>query len=372
MRSRNKNKLRFLLLKLSAASLIIIMVALGVMWLVDNKMPGFQNDGVIRVYPYSTLEDVREQIDCQLRPKFRYSIDRVFLREHMKERLTPGYYRIKASDPVIYLARVLTHGWETPVNFTLSGRIHKSDMIASKLSKQLMIDSTSLMKALNDSRLLEKYGTSPSHLFEFIIPDTYEVYWSARPEEILDRFKSGYDAFWNEERLQAARQIGLKPSEVSVLASIVAEESNKPDEYPKIASVYLTRLRKGMKLQACPTVCYLFDYSIRRVLYSHINTPSPYNTYMNEGLPPTPISLPDKCHLEAVLHPDKTPYLYFCADAQLNGRNVFSTTFAEHSAKARAYQEAYEKRQAEKAAGISQDGMTVGAPMVVDTAEVVQ
>ena len=318
---------------------------IGVTWFIDNRVGGFNSDGVIRVYPHSTPEDVIAQVQEQLSPKSMCSVERVFRKEKLSRRMTPGLYRFKTTDPPVYLARALTYGWQSPVDFTLAGPLRNVETVASKLSRQLMIDSTTLVNALKNTSLLKKYGTDAEHVFEFLIPDTYQVYWSAPAEDILAKFKEGYDAFWNEERMSAAKTLGLTPAQVSVLASIVAEESNRADEYPKIASVYLTRLRKGMKLQACPTVCYIYGYTINRVLYKHTLNPSPYNTYMYKGLPPAPICIPEKTHLEAVLHPASTPYLYFCASADLSGRNVFSVTYSEHLNKARAYRAALNNRR---------------------------
>jgi len=152
------------------------------------------------------------------------------------------------------------------------------------------------------------------------------------------------EAWWTHERKEAAMAQGLTPKEVSVLASIVDGETRYVPEQPAIAAVYLNRLRIGMPLQADPTVAFCFDYKPRRILHSHLEVDSPYNTYKNRGLPPGPISCPPKSCLEAVLHPDSHNYLYFCADPSFNGSHRFAASYAEHLANARSYQRALNER----------------------------
>lgn len=313
-------------------------------WVLDNKIPAFKKTGVIRIYPTTTMEDLMVDISSALEPRFPRSIERVLEQEDVAASLRPGNYVIRSNQPARYLARAITRGWQNPVNLVLSGSIRNKKVLAEKISSQMMVDEKTALAALNDSLLLARFGTTPQKLFEMIIPDTYQMYWDASMEKILERLKGERDKFWDDERIALAKKQGLTPEKVSVLASIVAEESHIQSEYPKVAAVYLNRLHKGMKLQACPTVCYIYDYKIKRVLYRHINTPSPYNTYLNYGLPPSPICVPDKNHIDAVLHPSAQPYLYFCADPSFNGRNVFSTSFSEHQKNAAAYQAAYTEK----------------------------
>ena len=322
---------------------LVLSSVFSYLWFLDNRMQAFARNGVIRIRPNTTIEELEQQVQQNLSPLHEASIRRVFDKENVALGLRPGSYAIDSTYSAHRFARAITRGWEEPVNLVLSGRIRSVDDVADRISSQMMVDKEQMLSALKDSLLLAGYGFTPSRVFEMIIPDTYQMYWSASVEDILDRMKKEYDAYWTEERVTVAARQGLTPSQVSILASIIAEESHYKDEYPKIASVYLTRLRSGMKLQACPTVCYIYDYKINRVLNRHLATKSPYNTYMYAGLPPTPICVPDKAHLDAVLHPDSTPYRYFCADSQLNGRNVFSVSLSEHNKKAALYHTALEK-----------------------------
>lgn len=362
----DKNKSLRLLLILIAAVLIAGASLAGVKaahWFVDNKLPAFSNGGEIQVREGETLDQLMSDLEKTFHPLHARSLMRALEQEDVSERLHPGSYRFKPTHTARFVARSLTRGWQTPVRLTISCPIRSREVLASRISSQMMVDSVSVLSALNDSLLLEKFGTTPSHLFEIILPDTYEVYWDWDMEKILNRLRKEYDLFWNKDRQAKAQAHGLTPAQVSVLASIVAEESNKADEYPKVASVYINRLHKGMKLQACPTVCYIYNYSIRRVLYRHLENPSPYNTYMYAGLPPTPICLPEKVHIEAVLNPDPHNYLYFCADPSFNGRNIFSESYSEHTENARKYHEAFEQLQARKAA--LADSLAAVEPIVI-------
>ena len=171
------------------------------------------------------------------------------------------------------------------------------------------------------------------------------MYWTASVDEILMRQKAAYDAFWTKERTAKARKLGFSKMDVSILASIVKGESNRQEDFARLAGVYVNRLRKGMKLQSCPTVAFLFDYKKARILNADLKVKSPYNTYINAGLPPGPISVPDKAYLDAVLNPDTADgYLFFCADPSFNGLHRFARTFAEHRRNGREYQRAFEAR----------------------------
>lgn len=351
MKKKKKNPLRrsaavvfSILLFLALA----VALARAIVYYIDDIMPAFRQDGVVLVRPGSTLEEVLSEVKENLDPKDTMSVRRVMVRELSGRTLCAGMYTFNTEQTARFMARSLTRGWQQPTQVVIDGRIRSRKDLADRLSMYMMAGSDDFLRVMNDSLLLAKYGTTPSGLFSIIIPDTYEMYWSATPEEVIARLKKEYNAYWNEERRTAAGVQGLTPYQVSVLASIVNEESNLRSELPKIASVYLTRLRRGIKLQACPTVCYIYNYQINRVLHRHLRTDSPYNTYIHEGLPPTPICVPSKASIEAVLHPDKTPYLYFCADSSLNGSSHFSTSYIEHLKYAALYREALDRQSKQK------------------------
>ena len=258
--------------------------------------------------------------------------------------LKTGHYTVDRKSSSKYVARMLSNGWQTPVNLTLSGTIRTPQVLARKIGNQMLADSASVAAFALSADSLARYGLSPAHLFTMVIPDSYQMMWTASVREIFDRFKKEADAYWTDERKQLARSQGLTPMEVSTLASIVDGETQYGPEQPTVAGVYLNRLRLGMPLQADPTVAFCFDYSLSRILTRHLDVDSPYNTYRYAGLPPGPISCPPKSCLEAVLHAQDHSYLYFCADPSFNGTHRFAATYSEHLTNARAFQRALDAR----------------------------
>ena len=203
-----------------------------------------------------------------------------------------------------------------------------------------MVDSASVASLLDSAEFLADYGFTPENVFALFLPDTYQMYWTASAKDIFDRMKKEYDAFWTEERIAKAKKQKLSLMQVSVLASIVSGETLKSFEYPLIAGVYLNRYRKGMKLQADPTVAFCHGYTLDRILKKHLSIDSPYNTYKYAGLPPAPINVPPKACIDAVLNPDKHGYIYFCASPEFDGTHRFAVSYKDHLRNARAFQRA--------------------------------
>lgn len=312
---------------------------------IDNRTPNFTEDYVLYVHPETTVDQVTDSLSVgagTIRPK---SLARAFKEMEVAQKMKPGRYVIEPSVPSIYVARMLVFGWQTPQNMTLSGTIRSKGRLAQKIGVQMMVDSADVAKALEDKDFLAKYGFTPENVFALVLPDTYEMYWTASVEEIFDRFKKEYDEFWTEERVAKAKAQGLSKMDVSILASIVSGETLKDFEYPKIAGVYLNRYKKGMKLQADPTVCFCYDYTLDRVLKKHLQIDSPYNTYKYAGLPPAPINVPPKPCLEAVLNPDQHGYIYFCASPAFDGTHRFAVGYGEHLKNAREFQRELTKRR---------------------------
>ena len=190
------------------------------------------------------------------------------------------------------------------------------------------------------------YGFKANTFISMFIPNTYQVYWTDSPEQILDRMKKEYDAFWTDERKQKAKNLNMTQEEVSTLASIVKGETNKMDEAPTVAGVYINRLKRGIALQADPTLVFAIgDFSIRRILNKDKNFDSPYNTYQHRGLPPGPINMPSIATLDAVLDYEDHNYLYFCAKEDFSGYHAFAKTLAEHNRNARKFQRALNRER---------------------------
>ena len=321
------------------------------MYYIDNKQSNFTKDYVLYVRPETTVSQIVDSLQAgagTVRPR---SIERCFKKMEVASNMKPGRYVIESSATSIYVARMLVFGWQTPQNLVLSGTMRSKGRIAKKISTQMMVDSASVAQALDSAEFLSGYGFTPENVFAMILPDTYQMYWTASVEEIFDRLKKEYDAFWTPERDAKAKAQGLSRMQVSILGSIVSGETIKDFEYPKIAGVYLNRYKKGMRLQADPTIAFIHGYTLDRILKKHLTVDSPYNTYKYAGLPPAPINVPPKACLDAVLNPDKHGYIYFCASAAFDGTHKFAVTYNEHLKNAREFQRALTARnRARKAA----------------------
>nr|HRO74132.1 endolytic transglycosylase MltG [Saprospiraceae bacterium] len=192
-------------------------------------------------------------------------------------------------------------------------------------------DSITFLNYLKDPEVAASLGYNQDNFLTMFIPNTYEMFWTSTPESFVKRMKKEYDNFWTQDRINKLTANNLTPTEAYIIASIVEKESNYTPEKPVIAGVYLNRLHAGERLQADPTVVFAMgDFSIQRVLYTHLKTDSPYNTYLNTGLPPGPICMPSMASLEAVINVDKHKYMFFCARPDNSGIHVFAETYQEH------------------------------------------
>lgn len=285
--------------------------------------------------------DILDSLSAKGYLKNREKVENYAKIRNLEGRLKVGCYAIKSGMTNRDFFNAVCNGWQTPIQLKFNN-IRFNSQLASKISKQVNIDSVDMANLLNDKEFLAKYCFTPQTVIAMFIPNTYEVYWTISAEQLFERMEKEYKKFWNAERLEKAAKIPLTPIEVAVLASIVEEESNKKHEKPIIAGLYINRLKKGMKLQACPTARYAAgDFSITQVLDIHTSIDSPYNTYKNFGLPPGPIRMPSIEGIDAVLNYAKHNYIFMCAKPELNGENNFSVTLAEHDRNTEAYYKAY-------------------------------
>lgn len=255
-----------------------------------------------------------------------------------------GRYEIVPSMSVLSSVRMFRNGQQTPVKFTFNNVRLKTDFIG-KIGEQFMFSPEKLSEKLNDPKVCESFGFDTVTIVSMFIPNTYEMYWNVPVNKFLERMKKEYDRFWTPERLEKAEAIPLTPVQVAVLASIVEEETADKADYAMIAGLYINRLRKGMLLQADPTVKFAVgDFSLRRILNVHLDVDSPYNTYKHSGLPPGPIRIPSMAGMDAVLNYVQHNYLYMTAKEDFSGETNFEVTHAEHLQNARKYQEALNKR----------------------------
>lgn len=266
-------------------------------------------------------------------------------RINLAETFKPGHYVLKRGMSVIEIARMLKLGLQTPVRVTINN-VRIPAQLAQKLGRQIDADSAAVMRALTSQEVAAEVGFDSVTLFSMFIPDTYELYWTVTPEEFVKRMRREYDRFWTPERDAKRTRSGLTRLEVMTLASIVYEETRKSDEMPRVAGVYVNRLNKKIRLQADPTVKYAMqDFGLRRILYKHLKYDSPYNTYINTGLPPSPICMPGKNAIDAVLDYEEHDYIFFCARPEFDGYHNFAKTLGEHNKNARAYSAELNRRK---------------------------
>ena len=339
-------------LKWTAVTLAILLLAAAGIFAAqqyrDRKAPNFTERFEIFVRPGMDPGMVQDILLASGKVRHPRSLKRALKGQGALEEMKVGHYTVDPSASSVYLARMLRRGWQTPVRLTLSGSIRSKGALARKIGSQMLADSARVAEFLGSPDSLARFGTDTVRLFCRIIPDTYQVYWTASVSEIFTVFRKAYDAFWTPERRRKAEAQGLTTDEVSILASIVDGESRYEPEQPTIAGVYLNRLRRGMLLQADPTGAYCFGYSLSRILSRHLEVDSPYNTYKYAGLPPGPISCPPKNCLEAVLNAERHDFLFFCADPSFNGSHRFAASYSDHLANARAFQRALTLRQQAK------------------------
>ena len=298
-----------------------------------------QSEVFVFVPTGSTYEDVKKILEPFVENLNRFEM--VANKRSYPENVKPGRFLLTKGMSSYELVKAMRSNVPVKLAFNNQERLEN---FAQRVSSQIEPDSLTLVNTFKDSIFLKENGFNEENVFVMFIPNTYEVYWNITAEKFRDKMIKEYHNFWNDERIAKAKKQGLTPVEATILASIVHKESVKKDERPRIAGVYLNRLRLEMPLQADPTVIYAikkkdndFDQVIKRVFYNDLFLNSPYNTYKVVGLPPGPIAMPDITALDAVLNPEKHDFIYFCASVDRFGYHEFAVTLAEHNVNAKKY-----------------------------------
>lgn len=272
------------------------------------------------------------------------------LAEHnnFDKRSRSGKFAINDGDNMHSIYRRIVSNEQTPVKLVVPSA-RTLQQLTGAVSRQLMLDSTELDKFMSNPAYYKNIGYSEATLPSLFIPNTYEVYWDIKPERVMIRMMEERRKFWNSERMSKAKKIGMTPEEVATLASIIDEETNNDEEKPMVAGMYINRLKRGMPLQADPTVKFAIgDPSRKRILNKDLAVESPYNTYKYKGLPPGPIRIPTIQAIESVLNYKKHSYLYMCAKEDFSGKHNFAKTLSEHNANALKYRRALDKLNIKK------------------------
>jgi len=334
--------------KLLFASLFFIFLTALILtsftWLILCKSNSSDSGAVVYIKDNLTIDNLINVLNTNSAIKDDYSFKIASYIWKLDGKIKPGRYRIKPGTNNKQLVKLFLLGLQEPHNLILTGNIRTMEKLAAIISTKIEADSIDVYNILTDSLLIDSLGFDKYTFPSMFILNTYQIYWTTKPKKLILRLNQEYHKFWNQERVTKAKAIGLDPIEVTTLASIVAEESNLKNEHKIIAGVYMNRIKRGMPLQADPTIKYaLNDPAIKRILYKHLTINSPYNTYKKTGLPPGPIILTNESLIDAVLNYSKHNYLYFCANSSLDGSHNFSTTLTQHNRNARAYQAAISK-----------------------------
>lgn len=302
----------------------------------------------IYITPEDNAESVVKKIETAIAPASGEGF--TMLAEHNKfdDRKRSGKFAIKDGDTMKDIYYRIVSNTQTPVRLTIPSTRTIPQLVGT-VSRQLMLDSAELSKYTSSPVYFNTLGYSKATLPSLFVPETYEVYWDIKPEDLMTRLVKERRKFWNESRMAKAKALGMTPEEVATLASIVDEETNSKAEMPVVAGLYINRLKKGMPLQADPTVKFAIgDPTRKRILKKDLEVNSKYNTYKYKGLPPGPIRIPTKQALESVLNYKKHDYLYMCAKEDFSGTHNFAKTLNEHNANAQRYQRALNKLNIKK------------------------
>lgn len=333
---------------ISVVSILLLLLGVGAYWMYRVvKMSNFERNSVAYLYvdegkDYEELcRQIEEMGGCLRIGDFKQLA--IWLK--YPENMRTGRYEVKDGMSNLHLLNNLRRGQQTATRMTFNN-IRFLDDLAERLDEQLMLRKEDLMQLVTDSLLCDSLGFTQETIKAMFIPNTYEVYWNISPERLVQRMKREHDSFWTDERLAKAAAINLTPLEVSILASIVEEETAVSDEFPVVAGLYLNRLKRGMLLQADPTVKYAVgDFTLQRILFKHLEIDSPYNTYIYAGLPPAPLRIPSVKGLDGVLNYAKHNYLYMVAKEDFSGRHNFAATLAEHNRNANRYRAELNRRK---------------------------
>lgn len=325
--------------------ILIIVLILGVVavfgcWEVFGPTVHNPKKHFLYIKTGSTYSSVKDSLLKNEMISSNFWFDQVSKYAGYPQKVKAGKYKVTNGMSLYHLVKMLRSGRQSTVNLVITKLRTKEDF-AKKISDNFETDSLSAIDFLNNDDVLKQYDVDSNTVMTDVIPNTYAYTWNTSMKNIFKKLFDEHQKFWNEERIKKAERLGLNPQQVYILASIVEEETNKGEDKGKIASVYINRLKKGMKLAADPTVKYAMrNFELKRIYHKHLEFPSVYNTYLNTGLPPGPICTPSIKTIDAVLNSPETDYLFFVARPDFSGFSNFASNYQQHQVYARAYQQA--------------------------------
>ena len=326
-----------------AAAVAALIIAAGV-WTWTTIARTYDGAQPVRIYiPRGADSDDVSKILTDSLGDYGATVARIWQWRDGKPEVAVGSYVISKGDRVWSVVNRLRFGAQTPIRLTFNN-IRTLGDLASRISSKMTWDSAAFVNGCAEVLPAMGYDTPEQYIAAFV-PDTYESFWTDSPAKLIKRLTSVRDAFWTSERREQAKSLNLTPVQATTLASIVEEETAKGDERPKVARLYLNRLAIDMPLQADPTVKFAIgDPTLRRITVPMLRTPSPYNTYLNKGLPPGPIRMPERATIDAVLHAPQHNYIYMCAREDFSGYHNFTDNYAVHQANGVRYRAALDAR----------------------------
>lgn len=337
---------KFLKIAILVFVLLLAGGALALYWifLTPNITPVTREKPFIFIATGSSAEDVFVSLDTSVLFNNKFSFRMAARLMNYPKNIYPGRYKIYSGMNNLDLVKMLRSGKQSLVNLVFNN-IRTREQFAERIGEQIEVPYDSMLYFMRNEEFLSDFDVNTNTVLTLFIPNTYEFFWNTSGSQFFKRMKTEHDKFWKEERRQKASQLGLTISEVAILASIVEQETQRDDEKPVIAGVYLNRMKKKRKLEADPTLVYaLGDFSVQRVLKEYKKIDSPYNTYKYLGLPPGPICIPSIISIDAVLNRFPHNYLYFCAREDFSGYHVFASNYAQHQVNARRFHKALNRR----------------------------
>ena len=337
-------KKKVLIISFSVITAIFLSASVSTYLLLFSKPFRITTPTFIYIDEDDSADSVFSKIETNLNPESMTGMKMLARLKDYDKNIYTGAYRISPESTVLETFKMLKYGRQTPVKLIVPS-VRTLDKLASRVAEQIMADSASIASLLKDSSYIAALGYDKATIPALFIPNTYEVYWNMTAESFVKRMVRENKSFWNTERTAKAKALNMTAAEVCTLASIVDEETANNAEKPLVAGLYINRLKRGMLLQADPTVKFsLQDFGLRRILFKHLETDSPYNTYKHAGLPPGPIRIASVAGINSVLNYSKHNYIYMCAKEDFSGTHNFASTLSEHNRNARRYQQALNRR----------------------------
>ncbi|MFA7115902.1 MAG: endolytic transglycosylase MltG [Bacteroidales bacterium] len=309
-------------------------------WYITYKKHNISENTIVLIHENATYQDVLDSLKSSTAIINWDRFEKVANKEVFKDHFEAGRFLLTKEMSNTQIIRTICNNWQKPMNLILPAHIRTVNKLANYLGTKCEADSAKFAEVFSDENLIDSLGFNKDNFIALFIPNTYQIFWTIEPQELVNRFYKEYQNFWNKTRLASAQELKMTPQEIITLASIVVEESNYETEQPTIAGVYVNRLKRHMKIQADPTIHYILlqqNIQVNRILYNHLRIKSPYNTYKYRGLPPGPITIPTINAIDAVLNYQHHNYLYFCANPELDGTHLFSSTYRQHLKLARKF-----------------------------------